>query len=164
MESKNYYWLFLLLIVVVWINVATWYRCKQEEPQIEIKEVVKWVAVHDTVPDIRYEKQVRYIPVPDSIFVTDTITKEKMLPIVQRTYTDDSTYTAYVSGVKTDSFPRLDSILVRQKIIERSITQTVYRDKHGVKFKIRPVVGGGYDPFNNRCGAYVGGAVVFDWN
>lgn len=162
---KVRYLIAFALILIVWTFVGEWYHGKFDKKEIKLDTtlVVKWDTVHDTLPEIRYEKKIKYIPVPDSIFITDTITKEKKLPVIQRKYTDDSTYTAYVSGAKIDSFPRLDSIMVRQKTIERTINNTIYKDKHGLRFKIRPAAGGGYDPLNKQWGVYVGGAVVLDW-
>jgi len=83
--------------------------------------------------------------------------------IVQRKYTEDSTYTAYVSGLSYGVYPKLDSVIVRQKIVERTITNTIYREKKGLRVKFRPAVGGGYDPLNRGWGVYVGGALVLDW-
>ena len=162
---KIRYLIAFALILILWTFVCEWYHGKFDKKEIKSDTtlVVKWDTVHDTLPEIRYEKKIKYIPVPDSIFITDTITNEKVLPIVQRKYTDDSTYTAYVSGAKIDSFPRLDSIMVRQKTIERTIINTIYKDKHGLRFKIRPAAGGGYDPVRRQWGVYVGGAVVIDW-
>ena len=135
-----------------------------QKPRTDTVEVVRWDTIHDSVPDVRYEKLTRYVRVPDSIFLTDTVTKERVLPIVQRTYTDDSTYTAYVSGARIDSFPRLDSITVRQKIIERNITNTIYKDKKGIALKLRPSLSTGYDPVNRNWGVMIGGAVILDWS
>lgn len=129
---KIRYLLGLILILFVWTLVYDWYHGKFDKKDVihDTIEVVRWDTLHDSVPDIRYEKVTKYVPVPDSILITDTITNEKVLPIVQRTYTDDSTYTAYVSGAKIDSFPRLDSIDVYRKTIERTITNTIYKKKH----------------------------------
>ena len=162
---KIRYLIAFALILILWTFVCEWYHNKFDKKEIKSDTtlIVKWDTVHDTLPEIRYEKKIKYIPVPDSIFITDTITNEKVLPIVQRKYTDDSTYTAYVSGAKIDSFPRLDSIMVRQKTIERTIINTIYKDKHGLRFKLRPAAGGGYDPIRRQWGVYIGGAVVIDW-
>ena len=119
--------------------------------------------MHDSVPEIRYEWRTRYVPIPDSIIITDTVTGESVLPIVQRTYTDDSTYTAYVSGAKIDSFPRLDSIDIRMRTLERTVTRTVYWNKSGLSVKVRPALSSGYDPINRNWGVMIGGAVVLDW-
>lgn len=162
---KIRYLIAFALILIVWTFVCEWYHGKFDKKEIKTDTtlVVKWDTVHDTLPEIRYEKKIKYIPVPDSIFITDTITNEKVLPIVQRKYTDDSTYTAYVSGAKIDSFPRLDSISVRQKTIERTVTNTIYEEKHGLRLKLCPALTGGYDPIHKQWGFMVGGAVVIDW-
>lgn len=87
-----------------------------------------YITHTDTLPVLRTEVHTKYVSIPvyrDSI-VTDSVQME----VVQRTYSDDSTYTAYVSGVAVDSFPRLDSIRVTQRTIlidhevERTITKT----------------------------------------
>ena len=162
---KIKYLIAFALILIAWTYVCEWYHGKFDKKEIKSDTtlVVKWDTVHDTLPEIRYEKKIKYISVPDSIFITDTITKEKVLPIVQKKYTDDSTYTAYVSGLRYDIYPRLDSVIVRQKIIERTITNNIYRNRNGLKVKMRPAIGGGYDPLNRQWGVYVGGAVLLDW-
>jgi len=125
---------FFCLLALICIGIASFLWGRYSIPPQEVKSdtviEVKLDTVHDTVPHVRYEKITKYIPIPDSIFVIDTITNEPVLPVIQRKYTDDSTYTAYVSGVKIDSFPRLDSINVYQKTTERTITNTIYKTKH----------------------------------
>ena len=145
----------------------------------------KVVEVKDTAPGIKEEKVIGQITFPvlsssphigknhvketgKSIHDTADIAKKDenlnmTLDIVQRKYTDDSTYTAYVSGLKYDIYPRLDSVIVRQKIIERTITNNIYRNRNGLKVKLRPAIGGGYDPLNRQWGVYVGAAVLLDW-
>lgn len=126
---------FFCLVAMVLIGIAAfvWGRCSAEPPtdiRSDTVDVVVFDTIHDTLPEVRYERITRYVPVPDSVFVRDTVTNEPMLPVVQRIYSDDSTYTAYVSGARIDSFPRLDSIDVYQKTIERTITNTIYKQKH----------------------------------
>jgi hypothetical protein len=58
------------------------------------------------------------IPNPDTIRVNDTLYVE--IPRTQKEYADSS-YTAWVSGYK----PRLDSIEVYNRTIERTITRTL---------------------------------------
>ena len=173
---KIRYLIAFALILIMWTFVCEWYHGKFDKKEIKSDTtlVVKWDTVHDSLPPAKGERVVKYIKIPCSNSQPDSLTsgggiKDSMpnslmtLPIVQRTYTDDSTYTAYVSGAKIDSFPRLDSIAVRQKTIERTITNTIYKTKHCLRFKIRPAAGGGYDPLNKQWGVYVGGAVVLDW-
>lgn len=82
-----------------------------------------YVTKKDTVPVVTREMVTGYIEIPvtkDSI-VRDTV----RLDVVQRTYTDDSTYTAYVSGIRYQELPKLDSIAVRQRTIYREIEHTI---------------------------------------
>lgn len=120
----------LLVLTAINIAVGIYVMTKQQEvvERSDTVEVVRYDTIKDTLPVVKKEKVTKYITLKDSIH--DTITNEIVLPIVQRTYTDDSTYTAYVSGAKIDSFPRLDSIMVRQRTIERTITNTIIKKKH----------------------------------
>lgn len=153
----------VLFLLSVLLNIWQ-YRSMRGLPSVaDTVEVVRWDTLHDSVPDIRHETVTRYVSVPDSIFLYDTIIKERVLPVVQRKYSDDSTYTAYVSGLRVDSFPRLDSIDVRMRTVERTVTRTVYMNRSGLSVKVRPALSGGYDPFGRRWGVLVGGAVVLDW-
>lgn len=135
MEDRTKIALQLTFLVVLVFSIALnvgMYRYIKQQPELksDTVEVVRWDTVHHIEPVIKKEKVTKYVQVPDSIFYHDTITNELSLPVVQRMYTDDSTYTAYISGARVDSFPRLDSILTRQKITERTITNTVYKQKH----------------------------------
>lgn len=83
----------------------------------------QYVTITDTVPVVHHDTVTGYIEIPvtkDSI-VRDTV----RLDVVQRTYTDDSTYTAYVSGLRYADLPKLDSIAVRQRTIYREIERTI---------------------------------------
>lgn len=132
----------LLLIASVAVNIFLMTR----KPQVDIKrdttEVVRFDTITDTMPVVQTEKVTKYIILKDS--VRDTITNEIVLQVVQRTYTDDSTYTAYVSGAKIDSFPRLDSISVRQKTIERTITVTITEKEKARRLRFGFYAGYGY--------------------
>ena len=164
-SDRTSFWMLVLLAVSVCLNFIQWHhgKCVKLEVRTDTVEVVSWDTLHDSVPEIRYEWRTRYVPIPDSIIITDTVTGESVLPIVQRTYTDDSTYTVYVSGAKIDSFPRLDSIDISMRTLERTVTKTVYRNKSGLSVKMRPALSSGYDPFNRNWGVMIGGAVVLDW-
>lgn len=130
---KNWLWFALLAMLIVSVVLNVWLYCELAKPQ-DIKsdtvEVVTFDTIRDTLPVVRTEKVTKYVTLHDSLYVVDTVTNEVMLPVVQRVYTDDSTYRAYVSGARVDSFPRLDSIMVRQKTIERTITNTIYKKQH----------------------------------
>jgi hypothetical protein len=162
MRNVTYIALALLLMVSVLLNIWQ-YKTMALPARTDTVETVRWDTLHDSVPDIRYEMVKRYVRVPDSILKYDTIAGERVLPIVQRTYTDDSTYTAYVSGARIDSFPRLDSIITRQRTLERIVTRTVYMRKGGFSVKVRPAVTAGYDPVRRSWGVMAGVAVVPDW-
>jgi hypothetical protein len=127
---KIRYLIAFALILILWTFVCEWYHGKFDKKEIKSDTTlfVKWDTIHDTLPEIRYEKKIKYIPVPDSIFITDTITNEKVLPIVQREYTDDSTYTAYVSGVEYDDMPKLDSIMtsLNTLLADPALQQTLH--------------------------------------
>lgn len=114
------------------------YRDLQEQPtKIEEKIVFKYVEKKDSMPDAKQETVVRTIKIPipkpkhapllsenpmDSVGFADNLSDipdSIEVPRTQKVYSD-STYTAYVSGYE----PCLDSIFVRQKIVEHSIVET----------------------------------------
>ena len=118
------------------------YRDLQEQPtKIEEKIVVKYVEKKDSMPDAKKETVVGTIKIPipkpkqgtmlsynlsdtatDSVGFSDNLSDipdSIEVPRTQKVYSD-STYTAYVSGYE----PCLDSIFVRQKIVEHSIVET----------------------------------------
>ena len=118
------------------------YRDLQEQPtKIEEKIVVKYKEKKYSMPDAKKETVVGTIKIPvpkqnqelcisdnlsenvlDSVGFSDKlsdVTDSIEVPRTQKVYSD-STYTAYVSGYE----PCLDSIYVRQKIIEHSIVET----------------------------------------
>lgn len=120
-----------------------------------------WLTKTDTLPVVHDEVVTHYVKVPvptsqDSI-KCDSINME----VVQRTYSDDSTYTAWVSGVKIEDLPKLDSISVRQRTIisEREIIKTIKQRKpltYGLQ------AGAGYGLINNCPDVYIGFGV--QWN
>lgn len=173
MRNVIYIALALLLLVSVLLNIYQ-YKTRGLPARTDTVETVRWDTVPDTLPPLKGEKVIKYIKVPCSSSQPDSLTsgggiKDSMpnslitLPIVQRKYTDDSTYTAYVSGARVDSFPRLDSIITRQRTLERIVTRTVYMRKGGLSIKVRPAVTAGYDPVRRSWGVMAGVAVVPDW-
>lgn len=120
-----------------------------------------YVEVHDTVPVVKQETVVRYVKIPVQKReeaegeVKDTVD----MPVIQREYSDDSTYTAYVSGLKYEQWPKLDSITVRQRnietIVERTITVRKKQSRWGIgitggysfglaDYKFQPYIGFGF--------------------
>ena len=128
--------LFVLLVLAVASFIIGRFVVKDRQKLIKTDTVtvVKIKEVHDTLPQIKTEKVIKYITLngkTDTLFVKDSVQGDSMvLPVVQRVYTDDSTYRAYISGVRVGEYPKMDSIAVRQRLIERTITNTIKRKQH----------------------------------
>ena len=122
-----------------------------------------YVEVHDTVPVVKRERVLCYVKVPArdstfrstfgrlqgknvqcSTFNVQRSTFNDSMAVVQREYSDDSTYTAYVSGLLYQDWPRLDSITVRQRTITNTVTQTVTLLKRQSRFTLSAGIGYGY--------------------
>jgi len=124
-----------------------------------------YVETHDTLPILKKEKVLCYVPVsapagspggsspapssapstPAAVPVASpTGSSPDSLPVVQRTYSDDSTYTAYVSGPLYAHWPRLDSITVRQREIVRTFKETVTLTKRHPRLTFGVGAGYGY--------------------
>lgn len=122
--KKAVYFLAVVLLVSLVCNYA---QCTGNDVRTDTVTVeridTQYVTITDTMPVVQRDTVTGYIEIPvtkDSI-VHDTV----RLDVVQRTYTDDSTYTAYVSGLRYADLPKLDSIAVRQRTIYRDIERTV---------------------------------------
>ena len=81
--------------------------------------------------------------------------------MVQRVFSDDSTYTAYVSGAVVDSFPRLDSISITQRniIIDHEIERIITKKK-AITFGLQ--VGAGMGMIQKKPDIYIG--IGAQWN
>ncbi|MBP3776745.1 MAG: hypothetical protein J6I37_07145 [Prevotella sp.] len=121
-----------------------------------------YVEVHDTMPAEKGETIIRYITLHDSTAdttVTVTETQQPMkdsLAVVQRVYSDDSSYTAYVSGVRIGKWPKLDSINVRRREITNTIHETVTVRKKQSRWKVGLQTGYGYGLSSKQFEPYVG--------
>lgn len=122
--------------------------------------IEKW----DTVPHEVKCKVVQYVEIPvylpaDSVSQSDSIIT---LPVVQKTFTDDSTYTAYVSGMEYDGWPKLDSIALRQQVVTNTIRETVTL---GIRkrwtFGIQ--VGAGFGMIQRKPDIYIGAGVQYNF-
>lgn len=129
----------------------------------DIKETTK--TIRDTVRDTI----VYYKPIPrDSVVVRyvkkvfpleshelcDTCMNDSAsvtIPITQKEYTDDSTYTAWVSGYD----PSLDSIRIYTHLIRETVTQTLTRYEDS-RFGVSASVGVGYGLISRKPDVYVG--------
>lgn len=113
----------------------------------------QYITKTDTVPVPIQETVTKYVNVPvvkDSI-VHDTVRME----VVQRTYTDDSTYTAYVSGLRYDIYPRLDSISVQQRTIFREVERTITVERKR-RLRLGLQAGAGIGIFSKKPDIYLG--------
>lgn len=192
-RDKTSWFIVVLLALAIVANIGQWYRARyaRQEVRTDTVTVVEFVEYRDTMPVVMDERVTGKVTIlansckngkksqdslrtysnnSSDIIITDTLIKDSgsdsliTLDIVQRKYTDDSTYTAYVSGARIDDdFPRLDSIMILRRDVMRTITQTVYRDRKGFKVKFRPALSAGYDPLNRQWGVMAGGALVLDW-
>lgn len=103
------------------------------------------VNIRDTVPLVMKEKVLCYVPA-DCVQVCTAPDHEDSVAVVQREYSDDSTYMAWVSGVMYGEWPKLDSISVRQREIVKTIHETVtlVERKKVSRFSVGIVGGYGY--------------------
>lgn len=129
------------------------------------------IEKHDTVPVVRRETVVKRIPVLELLSeakVTGEMAGETTgettgdsLPIVQREYSDDSTYTAWVSGIRYGDYPRLDSITVCQQEITTRVKETVTLQKRQSRWSIGLQAGYGYGLQYRGFEPYVGVGVTY---
>jgi opacity protein-like surface antigen len=104
---------------------------------------------------------VSYVKVPAP---TDSAEKDSIpMEVVQRTYSDDSTYTAYVSGIKYQDLPKLDSIITRQRQVTNTITKTITIQKKPKRWHIGLQAGYGYGLVSRQLEPYVGAGVGYSW-
>ena len=150
---------------------------------------VRTDTIHDTIPKIAEEKQVGVLKVPVNDILSrlkpayssdkaDIKQKEVEnsaynmmqptsidtieLPKVQRVYSDDSTYRAWVSGYE----PRLDSIEVYRKTIKETVTITIPTKKKRTfwqRFNIGIQAGYGLGLDDKKAHPYVGCGIGFNF-
>jgi len=162
-------YLLLLLCIVVGFSLG---RCTAGGGGVDVIEKVDTIETHDTLwqtktdtlPVVHNEVVTHYIkvPVPTPQDSTSNTSRDSIsLEVVQRQYSDDSTYTAWVSGVRLGDLPSLDSVSVRQRTIinEREITKTVTR-KQPLTFGIQ--AGAGYGLLHKSGDIFIG--VGVQWN
>ena len=137
--------LFALLFISFGFNVYYVVKDKDVEIKEKITTVTKIDTIMDTVLVVKKENLVKVIrdTLVNVEFIRDTVDTAKVvadIPIVQKEYSDDSTYTAWVSGYR----PSLDSINIYRKNISTN-KETVIKKKDIHRFGIGPVVYGGYN-------------------
>ena len=111
-------------------NYYQWSMMKNQPVKIERKTEIKYIEKKDSMPEAKSSKVVGRTKIPflchheqgtESLDSTCEAVRDSVeVEITQKVYSDDSTYTAYVSGVN----PNLDSIFVKQKEVTHSILET----------------------------------------
>lgn len=111
-------------------NYYQWSMMKNQPVKIERKTEIKYIEKKDSMPKAKSSKVVGRTKIPflchhekdtESLDSTCEAVRDSVeVEITQKAYSDDSTYTAYVSGVN----PNLDSIFVKQKEVIHSILET----------------------------------------
>ena len=158
--------LFALLFISFGFNVYYVVKGKDVEIKEKITTVTKIDTIMDTVLVVKKEKVIKVIrdTLVNVEFIRDTVDTAKVvadIPIVQKEYSDDSTYTAWVSGYR----PSLDSINIYRKNISTN-KETVIKKKDIHRFGIGPVVYGGYNFGTKKLDYGVGIGVsyhIWEW-
>ena len=168
MKTKNVILTLAIAFVLGWVCNYTFNAQKPVSGDFREKLLIDTVYVDttDTTPRIEKEIVTKYIKIPvpvpvDSVGIDTCSADSVELPVVQRVYTDDSTYTAYVSGVEVDSFPRLDSVCVRMRTI------TKVHEVESTVTKKQPITWGfqfgtGVGIITKQPDIYIG--IGFEWN
>lgn len=162
----------ILIAVIGLLCLTGYYHYNHTESVRDTTKVC--VTVYDTIADImpvyKDSTVVKYVtkvlPVEKDIADRDTAAAMSgesdsaavVLPITQKTYTDDSTYTAYVSGYE----PSLDSIFVYNKTITETltITETITKTKE-YPFGVGITAGAGYGIIHRKPDVFVGLSVYY---
>ena len=159
-KTEKYLFIGLLIAVVllcesICFNVYQHYRLKDATEMVRTDTITHRDTIYsvhtDTVPHVVNETVTRYVKISE--IVHDTISDS--LPIIQKTYAD-SVYTAYVSGIKYDKFPSLDSINVRQKTITNTITITKTIPFKQKRIHVGVIGGYGYGFTSKQAEPFVG--------
>lgn len=142
---------------------------------LETEVIIKYI--HDTLPPVKGERIVRYVKIPaiplhDDVDVSknpdslntsgDSLCDGRVtLPVVQRRYSDDSTYTAYVSGLQYQGYPCLDSIALRQRTVVNTIVRTVMLSPRRRRWSFGVQAGYGVGLQSGRVEPYLGVGVSY---
>ena len=137
----------LLILLFISFGFNIWYVVKDKDVEIKEKTTIvnKTDTIRDTVLMVKNEKIIRVMrdTLTNIEFIRDSIDTMKVIaniPVTQKEYSDDSTYTAWVSGYK----PNLDSINVYRKNVYIN-KETIITKKDIKRLGIGPVVYGGFN-------------------
>lgn len=165
---RYYLWFLMFLVVAFFICKCTYGSCSGgSNDTIRVDSIVRHDTViivkHDTLPAEKGETVIRYVSFPckpDTVYKNgnaDSLT----FPVVQKTFSDDSTYTAYVSGVKYENLPKLDSISIRQREIVNTVVKTITIQKQRSRWSIGLQGGYGFGMQSRSFEPYVGFGVNY---
>lgn len=157
------FYTFCVVILTAWLmwHLAGHYAVKTETV---IQRDTVYTEKTDTVPPKISEriitrtitkKQPDGLKMPKNDTSNTAVSDSLRLDVVQRVYSDDSTYTAYVSGAAIDDWPKLDSIRVRQRTITNNIIRNnTITKKPLITFGLQ--VGAGYGIVSRKPDIYIG--------
>lgn len=154
----------LFLAVALAVSVVCNYRqCTHDAPTADTITIERTDTVYttmvDTMPVVKYEKVTEYVTIPCPGDTADTAV---VLPVVQRTFTDDSTYTAYVSGVEYDRYPTIDSIAVQQRTIYKDVERTITLERRR-PLSVGLQVGAGVGIISRQPDIFVGIGISYNF-
>lgn len=162
----QYLWLVMFLAVGFIICKCSCVSCKGgDNDTLSVDSIVRhdtvYITKHDTLPAEKGETVIKYVTIPckpDTIQLQgDSLT----LPVVQKVYSDDTTYTAYVSGLGYENLPKLDSIAIRQKEIINTIEKTITIHKKRSRWSVGFQAGYGLGLQSRTLEPYVGVGVGY---
>ena len=147
---------FILAVALVVSLVCNYKQCTQNDvvgDTVTVERIdTQYITKTDTMPVVKYERVTEYVTIPCPGDTADTAV---VLPVVQRTFTDDSTYTAYVSGVQYEELPKLDSIFVLQRTIYKEVERTItVNNQPRISLSVQTGVGVGV--FSRKPDIYIG--------
>ena len=150
---------FFLIVIIFFALIASFLLGRQSAGE---NASVRIVVVRDTVTDTI--RSIRPVPVKTVIARHDTLRLPVIetrtdsvlvsLPVERKTYSDDSTYTAVVSGIN----PSLDSIGVYRKRVYETRTITHYTKPSRLSVGLQ----GGYGYGRNGFSPYIGIGISYN--
>ena len=150
---------FFLIVIIFFALIASFLLGRQSAGE---NASVRIVVVRDTVTDTI--RSIRPVPVKTVIARHDTLRLPVIetrtdsvlvsLPVERKTYTDDSTYTAVVSGIN----PCLDSIEVYRRSVYETRTITHYTKPSRISIGLQ----GGYGYGRNGFSPYIGIGISYN--
>ena len=164
--EKSYKGCMFSILGMILVCVVSFFcgRCSSEKADvsdtIKIDSVIVrdtlYVYKTDTMPVVKKETVTEYVSIPCPEPTSGGDSAQITLPVIQKTFSDDSTYIAYVSGLEYEKWPKLDSISVRQREIINTITKTITIQKKRSPWNIGIQAGYGYGFVYRGFEPYIG--------